>query len=153
MPDLEDYHRQLWIGKWGRACPGIAFGHFQEAARTSYAVLLTRRQRGTLSEMILVLKESNAGLSAIVVEKLEPGAIPVGVIYPWPPGTYRSANGPEVIESKFDVFVYESMERLADHRFEWVLPGHRQRVHLPADELGQQIMRLARSMPNILANR
>ena len=38
------------------------------------------------------------------------------------------------------------MERLADYRFEWVLPGHGQRVHLPADEMRRQIVRLAESM-------
>ena len=40
----------------------------------------------------------------------------------------------------------ESMERLAAYRFEWVLPGHGQRVHLPATEMRQQVSRLARSM-------
>jgi glyoxylase-like metal-dependent hydrolase (beta-lactamase superfamily II)/ferredoxin len=40
----------------------------------------------------------------------------------------------------------ESMARLADFKFEWVLPGHGQRVHLPADEMREQILRLAASM-------
>lgn len=40
----------------------------------------------------------------------------------------------------------ESMERLAKHRFEWVLPGHGQRVQLPADEMRAQVLRLAESM-------
>jgi glyoxylase-like metal-dependent hydrolase (beta-lactamase superfamily II) len=40
----------------------------------------------------------------------------------------------------------ESMERLAAYRFEWVLPGHGQKVILPAAEMRQQIRRLARSM-------
>jgi glyoxylase-like metal-dependent hydrolase (beta-lactamase superfamily II)/ferredoxin len=40
----------------------------------------------------------------------------------------------------------ESMARLSAHRFEWVLPGHGQRVHLPAAEMRQQIERLAKSM-------
>ena len=35
----------------------------------------------------------------------------------------------------------ESMGRLADYRFEWVLPGHGQRVHLPATEMRQQVER------------
>ena len=38
------------------------------------------------------------------------------------------------------------MARLAAYRFEWVLPGHGQRVRLPADEMRQQIERLAKSM-------
>ncbi|HEV7221436.1 MAG TPA: hypothetical protein VGN42_01975 [Pirellulales bacterium] len=33
-----------------------------------------------------------------------------------------------------------------DYRFEWVLPGHGQRVRLPADEMRRQILRLAESM-------
>ena len=40
----------------------------------------------------------------------------------------------------------ESMARLAAYRFEWVLPGHGQRVRLPAAEMRQQIERLAESM-------
>jgi glyoxylase-like metal-dependent hydrolase (beta-lactamase superfamily II)/ferredoxin len=40
----------------------------------------------------------------------------------------------------------ESMKRLADYRVEWVLPGHGQRVHLHADEMHEQILRLAEAM-------
>ena len=40
----------------------------------------------------------------------------------------------------------ESMRRLADYQFEWVLPGHGQKVHLPADEMRAQILRLAETM-------
>ena len=40
----------------------------------------------------------------------------------------------------------ESMARLAEHRFEWVLPGHGQKVHLPEVEMRQEIIRLAKSM-------
>jgi hypothetical protein len=38
------------------------------------------------------------------------------------------------------------MERLAAYRFEWVLPGHGQRVHLPAAEMYQQMEWLVQSM-------
>lgn len=40
----------------------------------------------------------------------------------------------------------ESMARLADYRFEWVLPGHGQRVNLPADHMREQVLRLVDSM-------
>lgn len=40
----------------------------------------------------------------------------------------------------------ESMRRLANYHFEWVLPGHGQKVWLPADEMREQIVRLAESM-------
>lgn len=37
----------------------------------------------------------------------------------------------------------KSVERLAAYRFEWVLPGHGQKVYLPAAAMGRQIERLA----------
>jgi glyoxylase-like metal-dependent hydrolase (beta-lactamase superfamily II) len=40
----------------------------------------------------------------------------------------------------------KSMRSLADHRFEWVLPGHGQRVRRPAAELQSEVLRLADSM-------
>ena len=40
----------------------------------------------------------------------------------------------------------ESMGPLAAYRFEWVLPGDGQRVHLPAAEMRKQVERLATSM-------
>jgi glyoxylase-like metal-dependent hydrolase (beta-lactamase superfamily II)/ferredoxin len=40
----------------------------------------------------------------------------------------------------------ESMRRLAEYRFEWVLPGHGQSVRLPAAEMRHQIESLAESM-------
>ena len=38
------------------------------------------------------------------------------------------------------------MRQLADYRFEWVLPGHGQKVHVPAGEMRAQILRLAEAM-------
>jgi glyoxylase-like metal-dependent hydrolase (beta-lactamase superfamily II)/ferredoxin len=40
----------------------------------------------------------------------------------------------------------DSMRRLADYAFEWVLPGHGQRVRLPAAEMRKQVLELAESM-------
>lgn len=42
----------------------------------------------------------------------------------------------------------ESMTRLADFRFEWVLPGHGQKVHLPAAEMHKQMLCLVQAMSN-----
>ena len=39
-----------------------------------------------------------------------------------------------------------SMARLAEHRFEWVLPGHGQRVHLPSEKMRAEMNRLVESM-------
>jgi glyoxylase-like metal-dependent hydrolase (beta-lactamase superfamily II)/ferredoxin len=40
----------------------------------------------------------------------------------------------------------ESMRRLAEHSFEWVLPGHGQRVRLPAAEMQAEMRRLVEAM-------
>jgi glyoxylase-like metal-dependent hydrolase (beta-lactamase superfamily II)/ferredoxin len=40
----------------------------------------------------------------------------------------------------------ESMARMANYRFEWVLPAHGQRVRLPADEMRAEVLRLADEM-------
>ena len=40
----------------------------------------------------------------------------------------------------------ESMARLSEYHFEWVLPGHGQRVHLPVAEMRQQMRRLVKMM-------
>jgi glyoxylase-like metal-dependent hydrolase (beta-lactamase superfamily II)/ferredoxin len=40
----------------------------------------------------------------------------------------------------------ESMGRLTAYPFEWVLPGHGQKVHFPATEMREQIQRLAEEM-------
>jgi glyoxylase-like metal-dependent hydrolase (beta-lactamase superfamily II)/ferredoxin len=40
----------------------------------------------------------------------------------------------------------ESMARLTNYPFEWVLPGHGQKVHLPAAEMRRQMERLVESM-------
>jgi glyoxylase-like metal-dependent hydrolase (beta-lactamase superfamily II) len=39
-----------------------------------------------------------------------------------------------------------SMRRLASYRFEWVLPGHGQRVQLPSDEMHRQLLDLVARM-------
>lgn len=43
----------------------------------------------------------------------------------------------------------ESMKRLASFSFEWVLPGHGQRVHLPTGEMRTEILRLAEAMSGV----
>jgi glyoxylase-like metal-dependent hydrolase (beta-lactamase superfamily II) len=40
----------------------------------------------------------------------------------------------------------ESMAQLAEHPFEWVLPGHGQKVHLPAAEMQPEMRRLVQWM-------
>jgi hypothetical protein len=72
--------------------------------------------------------------------EFEPGSrITLADLEDWPHGAvevHLAINSPQA----------ESMRRLADHRFEWVLPGHGQRVRLPAGEMRAEVLRLAESM-------
>jgi glyoxylase-like metal-dependent hydrolase (beta-lactamase superfamily II)/ferredoxin len=43
----------------------------------------------------------------------------------------------------------ESMRRLAEYSFEWVLPGHGQRIQLPAAEMRRQMTDLVERMPQM----
>jgi len=43
----------------------------------------------------------------------------------------------------------ESMKRLAAFQFDWILPGHGQKVHLPATEMREQVLRLVERMSAI----
>jgi glyoxylase-like metal-dependent hydrolase (beta-lactamase superfamily II)/ferredoxin len=43
----------------------------------------------------------------------------------------------------------ESMRRLQDYSFEWVLPGHGQRVHLPQSAMRQEMLRLTECMDSV----
>ncbi|HEX3870353.1 MAG TPA: hypothetical protein VHV77_07955, partial [Pirellulales bacterium] len=40
----------------------------------------------------------------------------------------------------------DSMSRLLDFRFEWVLPGHGQSVHLPPEEMRDHLKSLVERM-------
>ncbi|HEX4143414.1 MAG TPA: MBL fold metallo-hydrolase [Pirellulales bacterium] len=47
----------------------------------------------------------------------------------------------------------ESMRRLLDYSFEWILPGHGQSVHLPADVMRAQLAELVHRMRRVTAAR
>jgi hypothetical protein len=38
------------------------------------------------------------------------------------------------------------MRNLAEFKFEWVLPGHGQKVHLPAQTMREEMLRLIETM-------
>ena len=44
----------------------------------------------------------------------------------------------------------ESIQRLTQFHFEWILPGHGQKIYLPANEMKQQVMTLVEHMRNEL---
>jgi glyoxylase-like metal-dependent hydrolase (beta-lactamase superfamily II)/ferredoxin len=46
----------------------------------------------------------------------------------------------------------ESMTRLLNYRFEWVLPGHGERVHLSAEQMRRQLAELVKRMGSAMAH-
>src|ERR1700680_4265733 len=71
-----------------------------------------------------------------------------------PTGSIGSLGGdsPKTVMGDFPLLVeewprqVESIERLAAFDFEWVLPGHGQRVHLPAAQMREQLSQLVKSI-------
>ncbi|MBA4017772.1 MAG: hypothetical protein C0483_11410 [Pirellula sp.] len=47
----------------------------------------------------------------------------------------------------------ESVEKLISFNFEWVVPGHGQRVHLPSNEMKRQLIELGRRMRLVTGTR
>ena len=43
----------------------------------------------------------------------------------------------------------EAMQRLAEHRFEWILPGHGRRCQFDADEMAVQMQRCVEWMATV----
>jgi hypothetical protein len=113
LPDLLERDRELWMRKEGRRCPGVAAGQFKDVSQLSYAVLLTRGKGKAREELIVVLTPtSRGGVDASVASK------PVQVnrahvLRKLPGGKYQSVDGPECLETKLDVFMYESIESWA----------------------------------------
>ena len=108
--ELSDRDRQLWIQGEGIKCPGIAIGHFQSVDRLSYAVLLTRRQGSQDFVMLLAMTEAEGQVTGIIVEKPMEMGPKRHVIFKGPPGRYREAEGPRVVETKFEVIVHKFLE-------------------------------------------
>lgn len=58
----------------------------------------------------------------------------------WEPGT-RQLGSPRQLVWDRDLLV-QSIEKLLDHRFEWVLAGHGDRIRLSADDMREQVRQL-----------
>jgi ferredoxin len=65
-----------------------------------------------------------------------------------PTGSIGSLGGdsPKTVTGDFPLLVEESVERLAAFQFEWVLPGHGQRVHLPAAQMRELLRQLVKTV-------
>ena len=57
VSDLSAYDKKLWLETHPRECPGIAVGHFEQADRVAYAILLVPKSGHTASYKIVVLSE------------------------------------------------------------------------------------------------
>lgn len=69
LSDLDSGDRNVWAeGQNGKACPGIAVGHFESAEQTSYALLLVPESEPTRSYKVLVLSKESSGESYVSTE-------------------------------------------------------------------------------------
>jgi hypothetical protein len=98
----------------GDLCPGIANGHFENADRLTYSVLLLNDDVSVLGYKFLVFKESHSGtFRSIVLAQAEGENAGRPVISRVPPGEYSDPETGKSVKTKLDSVLVEWMEAAA----------------------------------------
>ena len=114
LSDLDADNQRVWLeSPNGKACPGIAIGHFESAKQTSYAVLLVPESRPTHGYKIVVLsKDSNEKLYvSTLLEKADEETYSGLVIMKVKPGAFSDLETSQEIQTKLDGVVVEWLEK------------------------------------------
>ena len=114
VSDIDADNRQLWLdGPNGKACPGIAIGHFENAKNLSYAFLLVSRINPNGGHKILIVaKQLNKDLYAsTLLDHAEEGTYSGLVISKARPGTYKDWEGKKSIQVRIDALYVEWIEK------------------------------------------
>lgn len=108
LSDLNPDDQRLWVGHWGKLCPGIANGHFFDLHNIDYAISLINPEN---HEQAIVIAKSNTNGKYSIRVISPPEAVPnFAVIHTLPPGTYKGVeNGPRVT-TKLDSIAVEQIE-------------------------------------------
>ena len=104
------------------------------------------RRRGTDPAFPRFPGDPDAGAHGRALRAAVPAPLPVHRRSPGLGPPRPAAGGVPRLLLVFLAAQTESMQRLAAFPFEWVLPGHGQRVHLPEDEMRRQVEELAARM-------
>jgi len=114
ISDMQAEDQQLWLkGPNGKACPGIAIGHFDSADSLSYAFLLVPRSDANGGHKIVVFsKETGKDVYTWRLLDHAEGQTYSGlVISKAEPGKYEDWEGKKSIRLKLDALYVEWMEK------------------------------------------
>lgn len=112
VSDLGTDDKELWLNAHPKECPGIAVGHFEEADRLSYAVLLVPRLELQHGYKILVLTPTGNGYAARILDHADGEYSSSGlVISKLPPGTYSDFEGTAPVRVTRDAINVEWIEK------------------------------------------
>jgi hypothetical protein len=114
VSDMEADEQQLWLkGPNGKACPGIAIGHFESADSLSYAFLLVPRSDANGGHKIVVFSKETVkdDYTSRLLAHAETQTYSGLVISKAEPGKYKDWESKKSIQIKLDALYVEWMEK------------------------------------------
>lgn len=105
VSDIDADNRQLWLyGPSGKACPGIAIGHFESAKSPSYAFLLVPRSDPNGGHKLVIVSRhiNNDAYGFTLLDHAEEHTYSGLVISKAEPGTYKDWEGRKSIHIRTD---------------------------------------------------
>lgn len=109
LANLSSDDRQLWIQHHPGLCPGMASGKLDSSARTWYALAMLKRANDKVYEKVVLLTESNRGVTSRILSVPQDVTSPF-VVWRIGPGTFLDYHTGKEVTIKFDSFVYEKLE-------------------------------------------
>lgn len=112
--DLGPDDQALWTKAHGNLCPGIASGHFYNASRVDYAVLIVKRgsQKGGY-KLLMFDQDSSKALNPTIIVHAEGLSGSGPVISCVPPGEYSEPETGTIVKTKLDSVLLEWIEAAA----------------------------------------
>lgn len=111
LSDLSEDDRKLWLRAHPKACPGIASGHFEEAGRVAYAILLVPKTGNAGMCRIVVFSKETDGYAVRLLEEATCSGDSGLVISKEVPGTYSEFEDGKSVHLKLDSVNVEWLEK------------------------------------------
>jgi len=109
ISDLVPRDQQLWSQLHPGECPGAAVGHFKDPKKVQCAVLLSRQEKRSHRNMVIVVQEGKRGEYEVQVLQKGEFVIP-DVLYKLPPGEYTNYDDSDTVRTEHEAIVSEQLE-------------------------------------------
>lgn len=113
LSDLSGYDKKLWLEMHAKECPGIALGHFEQADRVAYAILLVPKSGHTGSYKIIVLSKGSDEYATRLLDHADGKTYSDSglVISKEPQGTYSDMGETKSVRLRLDGVNVEWLEK------------------------------------------